>query len=275
MSSSKTYPFITVNQTLELAESDMNPQVGHIDLNINITPSVYEGIVNKYLLFSFQGSKVAASNNGELKDNESARRGWFLEQVEVQINPEAAYANAFAMAQDAPTTTSDAKSVTSSVGLSISGSVGAFGKTPTANVSAGLSINNSFTEQLEDFKINNISTNAEMKHEYYMASSSGAPYSEPLDLVNNTVTGQLKGDPLYEVPDLAICNFPLASQAIFMTTGSEELTDKVVFEIYITAVLRYIHKYHDNPVHVSLEDPRHMFNIAHKQTIDFSQYKCL
>lgn len=91
-----------------------------------------------------------------------------------------------------------------------------FGSTPTASIGAGLSIGNSFTVNLTDFKVQNLSDSARVHHKYLMASSSGGSYDDPEGLMDSSAKGQLSGTKLFDVPDLAKYNMPLASQAIFI-----------------------------------------------------------
>ncbi len=170
----------------------------------------------KFIAVSLNGTTVEASSTGKLAINQSDIRGWFTEVAMVAISLSPA---GFSVEQDAPQTTMGSEVTTSSTSISFNESLGTFGPTPTVNVGAGITMGSSFSRNLADFKVVNISDNSAVHHNYILASSKGAPYDKPDDLLDFSASGQLSGTPLFELPDIAVANLPIISQAVFVADG--------------------------------------------------------
>jgi hypothetical protein len=182
-----------------------------IRLNADVVARQYTNINYTFINVGMDGSNFAASDNGQLAKNQSDIRGWFMEEVEVEVTLSDP---SFKLVQDSPATSMGSSSTTSSTGLSFDEGLGTFGPTPTMNVGVGLNIGWSFTRSLSDIAIVNRSTLTCVSHKYRLASSRGGSYSSPQDLLDRSPAGVAQGVPLFEIPDIAISNMPIITQAI-------------------------------------------------------------
>ncbi len=204
----KTYYF---NQSTDHGLPD--GQTATIRINAQVDVYDFVTIPQKFVSVSLNGSNVAASQSGKLGLDRSDKRGFFTESAIVTVSMSDGQ---FFIEQDSPGTTmgSEATSSTTSIGVNVS--AGTFGPTPTTNIGGGVTIGSSFSRNLSDFRVVNNSSNTTLSHTYKLASSTGAPYSVPKDLLDMSVGGQLTGVSLFTLPDIAISNLNLASQAIFL-----------------------------------------------------------
>jgi hypothetical protein len=182
-----------------------------IRLNADVQAHRRTNIPYNFITINMDGSNFAASEDGKMVKNQSDIRGWFMEEVEVEITLSDP---SFTLTQDSPSTTMGSSSTTSSTGLSFDEGAGMFGPTPTMNVGVGLSIGWSFSRSLSDIAIVNKSTLNCVSHKYRLASSRGGSYSSPVDLLDRSPAGVVQGTPLFEIPDIAISNMPIITQAI-------------------------------------------------------------
>lgn len=223
----------------------------------------------RYLLVSLKGSHVAASASGAMMDDQEDKRGWYTEHVWVHMyfvgneepkraatpgkssgtqKPFAAPGSdvlgdhsddgVIRLVDDAPETTpqSGSASVSSSIGLSLS--AGAFGDTPTGDLSLSYSISNTFTESLSDFEFLNESSSTDLKHEMRLAMLKGShPYSKPDDLPEDSLVGLYK---MWGIPQRAIGNIAVPSQALFHAPPS--VLDTKILNISIAQRLVWAEK---------------------------------
>ena len=215
-------------------------QNGEIRLNAKFQLYVYRTTLSapaqKFLLVSLEGSEVKPTQDSLVKDQDDIR-GWFTEDVTVGIGFDNAAPGEIVVSKDAPDTTSETGSVSSSVSLNFSG--GFFGDQATGT--AGLAISNSFSASLSDFSIINRSTDSAVLHEMYLSMTrEGHPYRNPKDLVDMTAGGQFTGCLLFHLPDRAVSNLPLASQALFW--AQNQLDQDRTLRITITQRLRKVEK---------------------------------
>jgi hypothetical protein len=187
---------------------------GDIRLSAKIEPIAYKGYESKFIHVNLLDSSVAASTAGNLHEDKPNIRGWYNGGAEVNVK---VLNDDVILFQDSPPTTEGSSNTTSSTSLSVNANAGLFGPVPTEGVGAGISIGESFSRNLTDFRIVNITNNNVLVHKYYLSASLGGKYTQPADLVDMSVTGQLTGDPLYKLPDIAIANLPIISQGIWYT----------------------------------------------------------
>ena len=187
-------------------------QVNTIRLNADVQGHQYRNINFNFITVNMDGSTVRGSESGKLAKDQLDIRGWFMEDTEVEITLSD---GSFTIIQDSPQTTMGSTTTTSSTGLSFNESLGTFGPVPVTNLGVGLSIGSSFSRTLSDIAIVNRSSNTCVSHKYRLAASKGASYSKPQDLVDMSASGQIQGTPLFEIPDIAISNMPIITQAIF------------------------------------------------------------
>jgi hypothetical protein len=183
-----------------------------IRLNADVQAHRRANIPFNFISFNVDGSNFLAAENGQMVKNQADIRGWFMEEVEVEITLSDP---SFTLTTDSPSTTMGSSSTSSSTGLSFDEGAGTFGPTPTMNVGVGLTIGWSFSRSLSDIAIVNKSTNNRVSHKYRLASSRGGSYSSPQDLLDRSPAGVVQGVPLFEIPDIAISNMPIITQGIF------------------------------------------------------------
>lgn len=178
------------------------------------------GSKDTYVSVHLDGTAVAASSNAEMQLNRTDKKGYFTQLAEVEMSLSDPR---FTLFRDAPSTTMGQASTSSSTSFNVNESLGNFGPVPVGNIGGGFSVGWSFSRNLTDFAIVNKSSPQKAFHKYRLTASKGAPYERPNDLVDVTVAGQFQGTPLYDLPDIAIANLPLISQAVFV--GPEDAGD--------------------------------------------------
>jgi hypothetical protein len=212
-------------------------QKGGMRLNVSFELYPYrrnpDAPVERFLLASLEGSTVTPAVDGKLTRNQRDIRGWFTEAVDVEM---VCGGEKVTIRQDAPPTTEETGSHTVSSSISVSFNEGAFGKTPTAGAGVGFSISNSFTENLSDFRIINKSTSSKVSHGLALTMLKGGHrYRWLADLVSDEVSGAL-----LELPDRAISNLSLVSQALFHAPPQVNGTEK--FVVSLTHHLAWLEK---------------------------------
>lgn len=228
------------------------PQVA--ELNLRLSWSLYSWRasagknepVEKYLLVSLQGT---AFRPGALMYNQSDRRGYFTESVDVEMSFPSAPRNLIFRQNDSPPTTTAVGSANVSSGISFSLGTGFFGSDLMGNADVGGSISNSFTESLEDFEIVNNSSAHRVSHSYRLAMlRGGVPFRKGSDLVEQDVGGWLRHlfengaapGKLYDLPPRATSNLPLVSQALFR--AQQPVNRSLDLEVTITMNLLMVEK---------------------------------
>lgn len=214
----------------------LDSQTPAIRLNTEASVYQYKEIPHKFLAVDLQGSNIMAGS--ELTYDQDDKRGWYLHEVQVSISlgaPE------YVLRADSPGTTMGSSETTSSAQLSLDLTLGTFGDVPTTGASGGITIGDSYTENLTDFRVINTSDDATAAHTYRMAATKdGSRYDKPEDLVDDSTKGQLEGTPLFGVPEIAIANLPIISQAVYFTRDTK--APDVTLAISITAKLVYVEK---------------------------------
>jgi hypothetical protein len=236
-------------QTLYVNDEQYGPdwdgQLPRIRLNAQIDFYKFEKIPYKFVVVNLNGTVVAASHLGIQAFHRDDVKGWFTESVTVTMGFSLPR---ITIEQDSPSTTMGSAATTSSTAIGINENLGTFGPVPTTGIGAGITIGNSFTANVTDFRITNDSSNTQVVHHYLLAASRGGPFNQPQDLVNLSAEGQFEGTPLFDPPPLAISNLPILSQAIFLTppdVGDSPLTIHIThtllkvektFEVFVTQV---------------------------------------
>jgi hypothetical protein len=176
--------------------------------------------VEKFILVDLTDTTVQPGN---LTSNAGDKRGFFTERVTVKVHLEDD--GAFAIRKDAPPTTAQGGSSSSSLSYSLS--VGAFGDTGTFN--AGGTISSGVSQSLPDFEIINVTDSSAklMEHRYGLRLVDGAVYRGPLDLVDTNATGgRVRG-----LNPRATSNLPLQSSVLFHSAQPASGKRRVTVEI--------------------------------------------
>jgi hypothetical protein len=184
----------------------------------------------RYLLVSLQGSEVNPSVRGNLASNQDDKRGFYTDSVEVTIEWLDATPLEVMIAQAAPASSSWQGGAGTSSSVDFNASLGSFGYTPTAGVSVGGSITNSFTLDLSDYTIKEIQDGNRLTHQVLLSMTEGGKYHDPTDLVDMEGGGlggaweQLKGlvagtipGRLYNLPPRAVSSLEVPTQVLFRT----------------------------------------------------------
>lgn len=190
-------------------------QAAALRLNGSAVVTNIKSMRRTFVSVSLEGSNIAASVDGSMLYDKDDKRGYYCDQVDVELSLRAPYK----VGIDSPQTTMGTESTTSSSQWQLDVNAGTFGPVPTAGVGGGLVIGSAFSKGMQDWRVVNTSTDRVIRHSYRMAASGGAAYEQPTDLVDQTAAGQFEGCPLYEVPDISVANMPLLSTAIFMSDG--------------------------------------------------------
>jgi hypothetical protein len=217
-------------------EHTIERQTAALRFNAKVTMARFREVPNTFVTVSLQGTNIAADHKGNLTYNQKDIRGYYLHALDVsfKINSDAYHIN-----QDAPVTSMGSGATTSTAQLQVDVNAGTFGPEPTTGVGAGVAIGSSFTQNLSDFRVVNNSEETVVQHTYRMAATrQGKAYDRPEDLADMSVGGQWQGAPLLEVPELAISNLPVISQAIFVSREPEgaDLVLDVAFKAHFMRV---------------------------------------
>jgi len=194
-------------------------QVAALRLNGSAVVTNLKNMKRTFISVSLEGSNVAASLDGKLIYDKDDKRGYFCDQIDVELS----IGSPYKIGIDSPQTTMGSESTSTSSQWQLDVNAGTFGPVPTTGVSGGIVIGSSFSKGLQDWKVVNTSTNDVIRHSYRMAASERAAYEQPSDLVDQTASGQFQGCPLYHVPDISVANMPLLTTGIFV---SDRLQDR-------------------------------------------------
>ncbi|WP_146217120.1 hypothetical protein [Falsiroseomonas bella] len=191
-----------------------------------------------FLLVSLKGSTVTPSLSGKLIYDETDKRGWYTDSVEVEIyfdNP-----NGLIRVDDSPETSGMVCSATTTTSIDFNMGTGFFGETSTGNVSASGSISSSWTESLEDFRFVRVASDIKVHHVLQLSAVKGGVYNTPTDLIDPTqffsdvFSGHLPGK-LKELPARATSSIGLVSQALFKSSremsGTRELRIEIKYHL--------------------------------------------
>lgn len=225
----KSFPFNDYRTT------SVAKQTPSMRLNVDVVAYQYKEIPHKFLTVNLEGSNVMA---GDLTYDADDKKGYYLHQSSVVISVDS---DEYVLRKDSPGTTIGSSETTSSSQLALNLTTGTFGDVPTTGVSGGITIGTSYTENLSDFRVLNKSNDSVATHLYRMAATrDGSPYNKPEDLVDTSAKGQWEGDPLFGVPEIAISNMPIISQAIYYSRG--EKAPDVTLTVEVEATLMYVEK---------------------------------
>lgn len=158
--------------------------------------------VEKFVLVDLQHTDVTP---GTVTFDRADKRGFYTEAVEVTMR----FANAAGLeiAEDAPESSSEGGSISSSISFSVG--AGFFGETATGSANWGIS--SSSTVELPDFEIVNDSDGTTVRHAANLRGGMvSGRYGIPTDLVIKGIRSELA-----ELPAKARSNFPLVSKALF------------------------------------------------------------
>lgn len=225
---------------------DEGPKGQQAELRLSPECSLYayrlndDAPVEHFLLVNLHGSAFNPAVSGHMEHDDLVIRGFYTEFVTINIGIEGPPGE-IVVISDTPETTEESGSRTVDSGINWSASAGFFGLEPTATVSTGGSINNSYTDSMEDFAIKNDTTDAMAVHTYSLAMVSGAAYKSTSDLDNADWSKWFRQnfhDVLYELPLRAKANLPLLSQVLFhapkplvVTPGLPSLHRTVVISV--------------------------------------------
>jgi len=202
---------------------------------------------------------------GTMTMDEKGARGWYLESVNYRAwlqDPgkgadEKQARMDWPIGKEAPDTSNQTGSVSSSIAYTLDGSAGFFGKEVTGNVGGSISIQSSHSHSLTDFTFFQHSDAQVLRHEIRMTmAADGTSYSVPDDLLETTAAGNVVGafgaviggvlgvagpyDPEFirQLPGMAKSNVPVVGQAVWMSNGKGALVDKLNLQLSMKA--RYI-----------------------------------
>ncbi|TDC38407.1 hypothetical protein [Micromonospora sp. KC213] len=220
-------------------EQPIADQVAALRLRLNATVTQLEEFRNNtFISIDFQGTDVAAGRGGKMSHDKKDKRGYYLEGVDISIRLDSPH---YYVKIDGPQTTMDAATISSSSQLDLNLSLGTFGPVPTTGASTGMVIGSAFSSTIEDWRVENISDDVAIQHNYRMAAcGDGARYNQPKDLVDMSAGGQMSGAPLHEVPHISIANMPLVSSGIFVSRSKQVSDVKLLVDA--TAHLAYVEK---------------------------------
>ncbi|SEW00877.1 hypothetical protein SAMN05444851_0836 [Aliiroseovarius sediminilitoris] len=185
------------------------------------------------------GSEFGAPTN--MKDQDDYR-GFFVEWIHYKMwiqkhgeSPDPAKPlKGWDILREAPNTSNQTGSVTSSISFGLDASGGVMGDMPMGTVGAHIGVSNSHTHSLKDFTFMQHSTGSVLAHEINMTmTGDGSPYKSASDLINPWQS-PFVGIRLRSLPNLAKSNVPLIGQGVWMNENDAALTDKVTVHIAVT-----------------------------------------
>jgi len=181
----------------------------------------------KYLLVSLKNTEVSP---GKMAFDRSDKRGFYTESVLVKMW--FTDSDGLVISEDAPPTTSEGGSVSSSISVNFNG--GSFSTEPV--LGAGVSIGNSFSTALPDFEVRNDSDETTVQHSMELRLVLGNQYRSPIDLVDPTSLRSA----LCNLPARALSNLPVLSQALFH--AKDGLEETRILKIELTHRLMQVEK---------------------------------
>ncbi|OWY18971.1 hypothetical protein B6N25_16025 [Sphingobacteriales bacterium TSM_CSS] len=174
------------------------------------------------------------AKTGVLASNTSDKRGFFLEKLEITIEPTTGAENVYRDV-DAPPTDTNTGSRT--ITTSISGTGGASKDGPSAGVEIGGS--DSWSQNINGFKYLNNSSGKKLYHVVELASTSSGPYTKYQDLLDMSFTGSFSGTPLGTLPDQAVNTMPFLAQGVWQTYNGDfegKVTFKITYKMHLRSV---------------------------------------
>ncbi|MFF5218789.1 hypothetical protein [Micromonospora sp. NPDC000442] len=220
-------------------EKSLDGQTVGVRLRLNaIVTQLDEFKDHTFVSVDVKGTNVAAARDGKMKHDKKDKRGYFLEGVDLTLRLDS---SEYYVGTDSPPTTMNASTITSSSQFTLNLSAGTFGDTPTTNAGGSLTIGSSVSESLQAWRVENLSDDTVIQHQYRMATTEdGARYNQPKDLVDLSGGGQVAGAPLHPVPHISIVNLPLVTTGIFVSRGKQSNDVRLLADV--TAHLASVEK---------------------------------
>ncbi|QQS30962.1 MAG: RICIN domain-containing protein [Sphingobacteriales bacterium] len=207
-----------------------------MEFNMRVNGFIYAYTLSpqqKIVHLTTQGS---IAKPGVQADNTTDKRGFFLEKLEITIEPTTGAEHVYRdMDSPATDTNTGSRTVTSSV------DVGAGLSADGGSLTAGAGGSDSFTQNIDGFKYLNNSNGKKLHHVIQLASSSVGPYESYKDLLDMGFVGSFSGTPLGELPHQAINNMPIIAQGLWQTYDGN-FSGKVTFKITYKMDLRWVEK---------------------------------
>lgn len=201
-----------------------------------------------------EGSEFGAPTN--MKD-QNDYRGFYVEWIHYSMWVQA-YGDAadptkplshWMIVREAPNTTNQTGSISSSISYGFDASAGAMGDLPMTNVGGHIGVSSSHSHTLTDFTFMQHSTAQVVNHEVNMTmTADGSPYSHAFDLTN-TWQSPFVGIRLRDLPNMAKSNVPLLGQAVWMNTDNSPLVDKLTVHIAVTPHWLLVEGMYDGTLH--------------------------
>ncbi|OWY25853.1 hypothetical protein C7N43_32780 [Sphingobacteriales bacterium UPWRP_1] len=168
--------------------------------------------------------------------NQQDKRGYFLEKLEITIEPTTGAENVY---RDVDSPSTDTNTGSRTITTSISGTGGVNKDGPSAGL--GISGSNSWSQNINGFKYLNVSSGKKLYHVMELASSSVGPYTKASDLLDVSFTGAFSGTPLGTLPEQATNSMPFLAQGVWQTYNGD-FAGKVTFKVQYKMQLRYVEK---------------------------------
>lgn len=202
-------------------------------------------IEKRTIFIDLDSSEFSAPSN---MLNQNDMRGYYVESIRTRMwvqDPTAYVAPNFAhpdwhIEQEAPNTTNQTGSITSSISFSFDASGGVMAADPMATVGAGINISTSHSHALTDFTYIQHSTGTLVDQLVHLTmTKDGTPYVNAGDLVNSWQS-PFVGIRLREIPDMASSNVPILAQAVWMNQSPAGLQRHLLVAISINATYAFI-----------------------------------
>ena len=168
--------------------------------------------------------------------NQQDMRGYFLEKLEITIEPTTGAEHVY---RDVDSPATDTNTGSRTITTSISGTGGVSKDGPSAGIELGGS--DSWSQNINGFKYLNNSSGKKLYHVVELASTSVGPYTKYQDLVDMSFTGSFSGTPLGTLPEQATNTMPFLAQGVWQTYNGD-FAGKVTFKITYKMHLRYVEK---------------------------------
>ncbi len=194
------------------------------DLNMDVslvTARTPSDSIRKFLYVSLEGTRLT---NGPMARDQDDIRGYFTEKVLVEISLTDGN-----LVQDKPTSTQIGGNYTDGTDQSIN--LGVFATDPTASVTFGH--NTSASTSIDDFYVENISSDTQVNHNYKLGAVQGGKYDEVTDLVGSV----FEAGKLHRIPPRASSSLDLSSKCLFQIDNNVEGTHTLWVKLTHTLVL--------------------------------------
>lgn len=244
LSKSEAIPQLPISKTFNATKSQIldlvptgNLVVYYADLHLVMNGTVFsgtDGSPKKYVHIQPQypynsNTTTASAKVSQLAWDQSDKKGYFLEKLEITIEPTSGAENVVLIA-NAPLNdlNSGNHTITSEI--------------PKANeVGQGIIGPNKFTQSIDGFTYLNSSDNKTLRHIVSLSKTSAGAYTKPEDLVMMDAGSQLTGTPLADLPGSATGTMPIIAQGLWQANNAN-FTGSVTFKITYKMTMRYVEK---------------------------------